>query len=186
MVSHKRDKRCQTFDEEPWKALIPPFRQWNSAKQVFNLHSVTIQHNFCTFVAVLHIFISQNLFPTNRDGLSHAWLFKTSGVNVINVHDYNAELQLSVLICGAVPFVWDSIFCQAWDPPAVLLKSTRLSFKPFSVSSINIFWIALNTHSPPNLEACKMHKVSGFVYNHPEMHASPRILHLITRCPYVS
>ena len=82
------------------------------------MHSVTIQHNFCTFVAVLHIFISQNLSPTNRDGLSHAWLFKPSRVNVINVHDYNAELQLSVLISEAASFVWDSIVCQAWDPPA--------------------------------------------------------------------
>lgn len=128
MVSHERNKRCQTFDEEPWKALIPPLKQWKSVKQVFNLHSVTIQHNFCTFVAVLHIFIWRNLSPTNRDGLSHAWLFKLSRVNVINVHDYNAELQLSVLICGAVPLVWDSILCQAWDPPAVWLKSPTIGF----------------------------------------------------------
>lgn len=73
-------------------------------KQLRNLSVVSIQHNFfCTFVTVfffLHIFISHTTVSAqNRDGLSHAWLFELSRVNVINVHDYNAELQQCLNVC---------------------------------------------------------------------------------------
>lgn len=67
-------------------------------KQLFNLSVVSIQHKFFAHLwqvyFFLHIFISHTtLSAQNRDGLSHAWLFEPSRVNVINVHDYNAELQ---------------------------------------------------------------------------------------------
>lgn len=53
----------------------------------------------------LHIFISHTtLSAQNRDGLSHAWLFEPSRVNVINVHDYNAELQQCLNVCYC--FIW--------------------------------------------------------------------------------
>lgn len=64
---------------------------------------VSIQHNFF-FLHIcgifLLIFISHTILSAqNRDGLSHAWLFEVPRVNVINVHDYNAELQQCLNVC---------------------------------------------------------------------------------------
>lgn len=58
--------------------------------QLFNLSVVSIQHKFLhicgRFVFFTYIYLTQLLPAKNRDGLSHAWLFKLFRVNVMNVH----------------------------------------------------------------------------------------------------
>lgn len=47
-----------------------------------------------SFVVLACIFISHRPGPVQKgDELSHAWLFELLGVNVINVHGYNAKLH---------------------------------------------------------------------------------------------
>lgn len=78
-------------------------KQWSSSLITCFNSAQYFLHICGSFV---HIFISHTtLSAQNRDGLSHAWLFELSRVNVINVHDYNAELQQCFNVCYCFLFV---------------------------------------------------------------------------------
>lgn len=81
----------------------------NSEAAVSFICSFNSAQFFYTFVAFSCIFISHA--TQKRDELCHAWLSELSRVNVINVHDYNAELQecLSYDIKGNTRF--EQVLC---------------------------------------------------------------------------
>ena len=116
----RRHEGSQNDDKEPWEAVILSFRKWKSAKQVFNLSVVSIQHNFFFFAHLrqffFHIYSSHTqlyLHKTEMDWVMHGCL--PSRVNVINVHDYNAELQRCLNVCDCFLMGWETIR-DLWRP----------------------------------------------------------------------